>query len=91
MLLYGLIICGFGLIVMCLKSSHLLNIFLGMETTALGFFVIIVFSFAYNKLFLLLFVMSISVMEAAVMLSLLVMMVRAYGNDKSNFMVSDKG
>nr|YP_010570487.1 NADH dehydrogenase subunit 4L [Xenostrobus securis]UZG65999.1 NADH dehydrogenase subunit 4L [Xenostrobus securis] len=91
MLLYGLIVCCFGLFVMCLKSAHLLNVFLGMETIVLGLFIIVVFFFACNKLFLLLFIMSIGVMEAAVMLSLLVMMVRAYGNDKSSLMLADKG
>nr|YP_010305154.1 NADH dehydrogenase subunit 4L [Vignadula atrata]ULT46706.1 NADH dehydrogenase subunit 4L [Vignadula atrata] len=90
MMYWGLVMCLFGVVIVCLKSGHLLSIFVGVEMIALGFFVIICCVCAMNKFFLLLFVMTISVVEAAIMLSLLVMMVRVYGSDSCSSLMSDK-
>nr|YP_010230720.1 NADH dehydrogenase subunit 4L [Gigantidas haimaensis]QSV10397.1 NADH dehydrogenase subunit 4L [Gigantidas haimaensis] len=90
MLLFSFFIFIFGAILMCVRSMHLITIFLGMEFSALGLFSIIGSLSAYNSLFILLLVICTSVSEAAVMLSLMVMMTRLYGNDRCLSLMTDK-
>nr|YP_010570474.1 NADH dehydrogenase subunit 4L [Gigantidas vrijenhoeki]UZG65987.1 NADH dehydrogenase subunit 4L [Gigantidas vrijenhoeki] len=90
MLLFSFFIFIFGVVLMCVRSMHLITIFLGMEFSALGVFSVIGSLSAYNSLFVLLVVICISVSEAAIMLSLMVMMTRMYGNDRCFSLMTDK-
>nr|YP_009520112.1 NADH dehydrogenase subunit 4L [Bathymodiolus securiformis]ATB19143.1 NADH dehydrogenase subunit 4L [Bathymodiolus securiformis] len=90
MLLFSFFIFIFGVVLMCMRSMHLITIFLGMEFSALGVFSVIGSLSAYNNLFVLLVVICISVSEAAIMLSLMVMMTRMYGNDRCLNLMTDK-
>nr|BAV25044.1 NADH dehydrogenase subunit 4L [Bathymodiolus japonicus] len=90
MLLFSFFIFIFGVVLMCVRSTHLITIFLGMEFSALGVFSVIGSLSAYNSLFVLLVVICISVSEAAIMLSLMVMMTRMYGNDRCLNLMTDK-
>nr|YP_009407578.1 NADH dehydrogenase subunit 4L [Gigantidas platifrons]ASB29950.1 NADH dehydrogenase subunit 4L [Gigantidas platifrons]ASB29962.1 NADH dehydrogenase subunit 4L [Gigantidas platifrons]BAV25057.1 NADH dehydrogenase subunit 4L [Gigantidas platifrons] len=90
MLLFSFFIFIFGVVLMCVRSMHLITIFLGMEFSALGLFSIIGSLSAYNSLFILLLVICTSVSEAAIMLSLMVMMTRLYGNDRCLSLMTDK-
>nr|YP_010230694.1 NADH dehydrogenase subunit 4L [Gigantidas childressi]QSV10371.1 NADH dehydrogenase subunit 4L [Gigantidas childressi] len=90
MLLFSFFIFIFGVVLMCVRSMHLITIFLGMEFSALGLFSIVGSLSAYNSLFILLLVICTSVSEAAIMLSLMVMMTRLYGNDRCLSLMTDK-
>nr|UZZ44470.1 NADH dehydrogenase subunit 4L [Vignadula atrata] len=90
MVYLSLVVFLVGLWIVCVKWSHLLSVFLGVEMMALSLFLLVSCLYAVNKIFLLLFVMVVSVVEAAVMLSLLVMMVRAFGDDRCSSVVCDK-
>nr|QDO71889.1 NADH dehydrogenase subunit 4L [Bathymodiolus thermophilus] len=90
MLLFSFFIFIFGVILMCGRSMHLVTIFLGMEFSALGVFSMVGSLSAYNSLFVLLVIICISVSEAAIMLSLMVMMTRMYGNDRCLNLMTDK-
>nr|QEM01937.1 NADH dehydrogenase subunit 4L [Abscondita chinensis] len=90
MLIYGFMFFIFmyfvGLIVMCLKCSHLLLMLLTLEFIVLSLFfglVIFILTFMYESYFLMIF-LSFSVCEGALGLSILVSMVRMYGNDYFN-------
>nr|YP_010230707.1 NADH dehydrogenase subunit 4L [Bathymodiolus marisindicus]WIW39655.1 NADH dehydrogenase subunit 4L [Bathymodiolus septemdierum]QSV10384.1 NADH dehydrogenase subunit 4L [Bathymodiolus marisindicus]WIW39668.1 NADH dehydrogenase subunit 4L [Bathymodiolus septemdierum]WIW39681.1 NADH dehydrogenase subunit 4L [Bathymodiolus septemdierum]WIW39694.1 NADH dehydrogenase subunit 4L [Bathymodiolus septemdierum] len=90
MLLFSFFIFTSGVILMCGRSMHLVTIFLGMEFSALGVFSAVGSLLAYNSLFILLVIICISVSEAAIMLSLMVMMTRMYGNDRCMNLMTDK-
>nr|QEJ81460.1 NADH dehydrogenase subunit 4L [Pygoluciola sp. FM18] len=75
-----------GLLVMCIKCSHLLLMLLSLEFIVLSLFFglsIFFLSFMYESYFLMIF-LSLSVCEGALGLSILVSMVRLYGNDYFN-------
>nr|YP_010230668.1 NADH dehydrogenase subunit 4L [Bathymodiolus azoricus]QSV10345.1 NADH dehydrogenase subunit 4L [Bathymodiolus azoricus] len=90
MLLFSFFIFISGVVLMCGRSMHLVTIFLGMEFSALGVFSVVGSLSAYNSLFVLLVIICISVSEAAIMLSLMVMMTRMYGNDRCVNLMTDK-
>nr|QSV10319.1 NADH dehydrogenase subunit 4L [Bathymodiolus sp. 5 South] len=90
MLLFSFFIFISGVVLMCGRSMHLVTIFLGMEFSALGVFSVVGSLSAYNSLFVLLVIICISVSEAAIMLSLMVMMTRMYGNDRCMNLMTDK-
>nr|YP_010570461.1 NADH dehydrogenase subunit 4L [Bathymodiolus puteoserpentis]UZG65974.1 NADH dehydrogenase subunit 4L [Bathymodiolus puteoserpentis] len=90
MLLFSFFIFISGVVLMCGRSMHLVTIFLGMEFSALGVFSAVGSLSAYNSLFVLLVIICISVSEAAIMLSLMVMMTRMYGNDRCMNLMTDK-
>nr|QWW91999.1 NADH dehydrogenase subunit 4L [Abscondita cerata] len=90
MMIYGFMFFIFmyimGLIVMCMKCSHLLLMLLTLEFIFLSLFlglVIFILTFLYESYFLMIF-LSLSVCEGALGLSILVSMVRMYGNDYFN-------
>nr|YP_009695023.1 NADH dehydrogenase subunit 4L [Abscondita terminalis]QEJ81522.1 NADH dehydrogenase subunit 4L [Abscondita terminalis]QRG30025.1 NADH dehydrogenase subunit 4L [Abscondita terminalis] len=90
MLVYGFMFFIFmyftGLLTMCLKCSHLLLMLLTLEFMVLSLFfglVIFILTFMYESYFLMIF-LSLSVCEGALGLSILVSMVRMYGNDYFN-------
>nr|YP_009505018.1 NADH dehydrogenase subunit 4L [Luciola curtithorax]AWW89611.1 NADH dehydrogenase subunit 4L [Luciola curtithorax] len=90
MLIYGFKLFIFmyfiGLIVMCLKCSHLLLMLLSLEFIVLSLFfglLICILTYMYEGYFLMVF-LSFSVCEGAVGLSILVSMVRNYGKDYFN-------
>nr|YP_010158065.1 NADH dehydrogenase subunit 4L [Pygoluciola qingyu]QRG30012.1 NADH dehydrogenase subunit 4L [Pygoluciola qingyu] len=90
MLIYGFLFFIFmyfiGLLVICLKSSHLLLMLLSLEFIVLSLFfglTIFILMFMYESYFLMIF-LSLSVCEGALGLSILVSMVRMYGNDYFN-------
>nr|UYO78891.1 NADH dehydrogenase subunit 4L [Pygoluciola sp. 1 XHF-2022a] len=75
-----------GLLVMCLKCNHLLLMLLSLEFIVLSLFFglsIFFLFFMYESYFLMIF-LSLSVCEGALGLSILVSMVRLYGNDYFN-------
>nr|YP_010230655.1 NADH dehydrogenase subunit 4L [Bathymodiolus aduloides]QSV10332.1 NADH dehydrogenase subunit 4L [Bathymodiolus aduloides] len=90
MLLFSFLIFIFGVSLMCVRSMHLITVFLGMEFAALGVFSVVGSLSAHNSLFVLLVIICISVSEAAIMLSLMVMMTRMYGNDRCMSLMTDK-
>lgn len=90
MLLFSFFIFIFGVVLMCVRRIHLITIFLGMEFRALGLFSIVGSLSAYNSLFILLLVICTRVSEAAIMLSLMVIMTRLYGNDRCLSLMTDK-
>nr|UYO78904.1 NADH dehydrogenase subunit 4L [Pygoluciola sp. 2 XHF-2022a]WJW73290.1 NADH dehydrogenase subunit 4L [Pygoluciola sp.] len=90
MLIYGFLFFIFmyfiGLLVICLKCSHLLLMLLSLEFIVLSLFfglTIFILMFMYESYFLMIF-LSLSVCEGALGLSILVSMVRMYGNDYFN-------
>lgn len=70
---------------------HLVTIFLGIEFSALGVFSAVGSLLAYNRLFILLVIICIRVSEAAIILSLIVIITRMYGNDRCINLITDKG
>nr|AYQ18990.1 NADH dehydrogenase subunit 4L [Lampyridae sp. 2 ACP-2013] len=90
MLIYGFMLFIFmyfsGLIVMCLKCSHLLLMLLSLEFIVLSLFLglsTFILLMMYESYFLMIF-LSFSVCEGALGLSILVSMVRNYGSDYFN-------
>nr|YP_010538755.1 NADH dehydrogenase subunit 4L [Pristolycus diversecostatus]UYE92366.1 NADH dehydrogenase subunit 4L [Pristolycus diversecostatus] len=90
MLIYGFMFFIFmyfiGLLVMCLKCSHLLLMLLSLEFIVLSLFLgltIYILMMMFEGYFLMIF-LSLSVCEGALGLSILVSMVRTYGNDYFN-------
>lgn len=69
---------------------HLVTIFLGIEFSALGVFSAVGSLLAYNRLFILLVIICIRVSEAAIILSLIVIITRMYGNDRCINLITDK-
>lgn len=90
MLLFSLLIFIFGVSLMCMRSMHLITIFLGMEFSALGVFSALGSLSACNRLFVLLVIICIRVSEAAIILSLIVIITRMYGNDRCMSLMVDK-
>jgi hypothetical protein len=89
MLLFSFFIFISGVVLICGRRIHLVTIFLGMEFSALGVFSAVGSLSAYNRLFVLLVVICIRVSEAAIMLSLIVIMTRMYGNDRCINLMTD--
>nr|UYE92301.1 NADH dehydrogenase subunit 4L [Triangulara sp.] len=90
MLIYGYMIFIFmyfiGLFVMFLKCEHLLLMLLSLEFVVLSLYmglISYILSFFCESYFLMIF-LSFSVCEGALGLSILVSMVRSYGNDYFN-------
>nr|WOR80767.1 NADH dehydrogenase subunit 4L [Pygoluciola sp.] len=90
MLIYGFMFFIFmyfmGLLTMFFKCSHLLLMLLSLEFIVLSLFFglsIFFLIFKYESYFLMIF-LSLSVCEGALGLSILVSMVRMYGNDYFN-------
>nr|QRG30038.1 NADH dehydrogenase subunit 4L [Emeia pseudosauteri] len=90
MLMYGLKIFIFmyftGLLVFCIKCKHLLLMLLSLEFIVLSLFLglyIFILTMMYESYILMIF-LSLSVCESALGLSILVSMVRSYGNDYFN-------
>nr|UYI30621.1 NADH dehydrogenase subunit 4L [Aquatica sp. a XF-2022] len=72
-----------GLLVLCLKCSHLLLMLLSLEFIVLSLFFglgVFIIGLMYESYFMMIF-LSFSVCEGALGLSILVSLVRAYGND----------
>lgn len=90
MLLFSFFIFISGVVLMCGRRIHLVTIFLGMEFSALGVFSVVGSLSAYSSLFVLLVIICIRVSEAAIMLSLIVIMTRMYGNDRCVNLMTDK-
>nr|YP_009092137.1 NADH dehydrogenase subunit 4L [Aquatica leii]YP_009387926.1 NADH dehydrogenase subunit 4L [Aquatica ficta]AHA46891.1 NADH dehydrogenase subunit 4L [Aquatica leii]ART65567.1 NADH dehydrogenase subunit 4L [Aquatica ficta]UZC78733.1 NADH dehydrogenase subunit 4L [Aquatica leii] len=90
MLIYSYMVFIFmyfvGLLVMCLKCSHLLLMLLSLEFIVLSLFLgmgVFVLGLLYESYFMMIF-LSLSVCEGALGLSILVSLVRMYGNDYFN-------
>lgn len=90
MLLFSFFIFTSGVILMCGRRMHLVTIFLGIEFSALGVFSAVGSLLAYNRLFILLVIICIRVSEAAIILSLIVIITRMYGNDRCINLITDK-
>lgn len=75
---------------MCGRRMHLVTIFLGIEFSALGVLSAVGSLLAYNRLFILLVIICIRVSEAAIILSLIVIITRMYGNDRCINLITDK-
>nr|WOR80624.1 NADH dehydrogenase subunit 4L [Curtos sp.] len=92
MLIYSLGIFIFmymvGLVIFCLKCNHLLLMLLSLEFIVLSLFFglfFVILTFMYESYFLMIF-LSFSVCEGSLGLSILVSMVRSYGNDYFNML-----
>nr|YP_010183492.1 NADH dehydrogenase subunit 4L [Curtos fulvocapitalis]QVG61308.1 NADH dehydrogenase subunit 4L [Curtos fulvocapitalis] len=92
MMIYSLSIFIFmyiiGLLVFCLKCNHLLLMLLSLEFIVLSLFFglsMIILILMYESYFLMIF-LSFSVCEGSLGLSILVSMVRSYGNDYFNML-----
>nr|YP_008593297.1 NADH dehydrogenase subunit 4L [Nipponoluciola cruciata]BAN82550.1 NADH dehydrogenase subunit 4L [Nipponoluciola cruciata]BBA21816.1 NADH dehydrogenase subunit 4L [Nipponoluciola cruciata]BDE56955.1 NADH dehydrogenase subunit 4L [Nipponoluciola cruciata] len=75
-----------GVLVLCLKCSHLLLMLLSLEFIVLSLFFglgMFILGLFYESYFLMIF-LSLSVCEGALGLSILVSLVRVYGNDYFN-------
>nr|YP_009422166.1 NADH dehydrogenase subunit 4L [Aquatica lateralis]BBA21829.1 NADH dehydrogenase subunit 4L [Aquatica lateralis] len=75
-----------GLIVLCIKCSHLLLMLLSLEFIVLSLFLglgVYMIGLLYESYFMMIF-LSLSVCEGALGLSILVSLVRMYGNDYFN-------
>nr|BDE56942.1 NADH dehydrogenase subunit 4L [Aquatica lateralis] len=75
-----------GLIVFCIKCSHLLLMLLSLEFIVLSLFLglgVYMIGLLYESYFMMIF-LSLSVCEGALGLSILVSLVRMYGNDYFN-------
>nr|AWN56101.1 NADH dehydrogenase subunit 4L [Anthonomus grandis] len=73
-----------GILNFVLKNSHFLLMLLSLEFVVLSLYVFMFMNFSYYdfEYFLAMFFLSLSVCESALGLSLLVLMARAFGNDK---------
>nr|UYI30634.1 NADH dehydrogenase subunit 4L [Aquatica sp. q XF-2022] len=72
-----------GLLVLCLKCSHLLLMLLSLEFIVLSLFLglgVFIIGLMYESYFMMIF-LAFSVCEGALGLSILVYLVRMYGND----------
>nr|YP_009590300.1 NADH dehydrogenase subunit 4L [Alcidodes juglans]QBM10387.1 NADH dehydrogenase subunit 4L [Alcidodes juglans] len=80
------LICLFfsGIIVYAYKYKHLLLMLLSLEICVVGLFglMLMYFTHYYNEFFLSMVYLTMSVCEGALGLSLLVFVVRTFGNDK---------
>nr|UZC78746.1 NADH dehydrogenase subunit 4L [Aquatica leii] len=90
MLIYSYMVFIFmyfvGLLVMCLKRSHLHLMLLSLEFIVLSMFLgmgVFVLGLLYESFFMLIF-LSLTVCEGALGLSILVSLDRMYGNDYFN-------
>nr|QDO71914.1 NADH dehydrogenase subunit 4L [Lithophaga curta] len=90
MLVFSWFVYGIGVSVTCRQSDHLLNVILGMEFMALGVYCVASVVPAMNMLPIFMLLMTFSVGEVAIMLSLLVVMARAHGNDRCSSLMVDK-
>nr|YP_009387939.1 NADH dehydrogenase subunit 4L [Aquatica wuhana]ART65580.1 NADH dehydrogenase subunit 4L [Aquatica wuhana] len=75
-----------GLMVLCLKCNHLLLMLLSLEFIILSLFLglgVYIVGLSYESYFMMIF-LSLSVCEGALGLSILVSLVRMYGNDYFN-------
>nr|YP_010610663.1 NADH dehydrogenase subunit 4L [Cirroteuthis muelleri]WAP91418.1 NADH dehydrogenase subunit 4L [Cirroteuthis muelleri] len=85
-LLLGLFMYVMGLLILLGQWKHILNVMLSFEIMMLGVLVSFVFSWGSMSLdyFLIMVVIVFSVCEASLGLSLLVSLIRCYGNDYVN-------
>lgn len=90
MLVFSWFVYGLGLRVACRQRDHLLNVILGLEFMALGVYCVAALVPAMNIMSLFMLFMTFSVGEVAIILSLLVVMTRAYGNDRCSSLMVDK-
>nr|QFU28814.1 NADH dehydrogenase subunit 4L [Curtos costipennis] len=77
-----------GLLVFCVKCNHLLLMLLSLEFIVLSLFfglLFVIIILMYESYFLMVF-LSFSVCEGSLGLSILVSMVRSYGNDYFNML-----
>lgn len=72
-----------GLLVFCFKCKHLLLILLRLEFIVLSLYfgLFICISFYFYEYYFLMILLTIAVCEGALGLSILVSMIRSYGND----------
>nr|YP_009192096.1 NADH dehydrogenase subunit 4L [Limnoperna fortunei]AKP18674.1 NADH dehydrogenase subunit 4L [Limnoperna fortunei] len=76
--------------VACYQSDHLLSVLLGIEFLSLGCFCVASGICASSVLPILMVMFCFSAAEVGVILSLLVLMARAYGNDRCSSLFVDK-
>nr|YP_009695383.1 NADH dehydrogenase subunit 4L [Curtos bilineatus]QEJ81613.1 NADH dehydrogenase subunit 4L [Curtos bilineatus] len=77
-----------GLLIFCIKCNHLLLMLLSLEFIVLSLFfglLVVIIILMYESYFLMVF-LSFSVCEGSLGLSILVSMVRSYGNDYFNML-----
>nr|ARH55089.1 NADH dehydrogenase subunit 4L [Mecinus janthinus] len=72
-----------GFVVYIIKYQHFLLMLLSLESTVLSLYMMlfIYFSYYYSEFFLSMLFLSMSVCEAALGLSLLILLVRTHSND----------
>lgn len=90
MLVFSWFVYGIGVRVTCRQSAHLLNVILGIEFIALGVYCVASVIPALNMLPIYILLMTFSVGEVAIILSLLVVIARAHGNDRCRSLIVDK-
>ena len=88
--MFSWFVYGLGVRVACRQRDHLLNVILGLEFIALGVYCVAALIPAINIMSLFILFITFSVGEVAVMLSLLVVIARAYGNDRCRSLMVDK-
>lgn len=89
-LMFSLCVFFFGLIVACYQRDHLLSVLLGIEFLRLGCFCVARGICASRVLPILMVMFCFSAAEVGVILSLLVLIARAYGNDRCRRLFVDK-
>lgn len=80
---FSLLIYFIGLIVFCFKCKHLLLILLSLEFVVLSLYfgLFVCMSFFSYEFYFLIIMLTIAVCEGALGLSILVSIIRSYGND----------
>lgn len=85
----GFFVYMFGIITCLLQPKHMLSVFVGLEMMALAVFLVAA-KFLSGNVVCLMLVIRVGVCEAALRLSLLVMMARVCGNDRCSNLMGDK-
>ena len=88
--MFSWFVYGLGVRVACRQRDHLLNVILGIEFIALGVYCVAGLVPAVSIISLFMLFITFSVGEVAVMLSLLVVIARAHGNDRCRRLIIDK-
>lgn len=90
MLVFSWVVYGLGVGLTCRQRAHLLNIILGLELVALGVYCVASNVGTMNMMSIFMLFITFSVGEVAVMLSLLVVIARMYGNDQCRRLIVSK-
>ena len=90
MIIFSWVVYGLGVSLAFRQSAHLLNVILGLEFIALGVYCVASNVAVINILAIYILFITFSVGEVAIILSLLVVIARRYGNDQCRRLMLDK-